>query len=276
MTKLFRDVLQALALAGLCTGIADAQITSLAPDSSPLPPMPTPMPMPSATPSPYPTPERKNSVMWHNGRGPEYFLAGDYLFSPNSKNEFNPSGSHGSDSWAARAAVEYPIGKLAVMAEGTFDHFQYTTQAGQVPVIGAHGAVFVPSFYAHNIDWDGRVGIGMQRPRIFLVASYAQRSNNYGYPNLQGFGFGIEKLPDFNAKSVSLFGSFLWYPQMGAGATLQYGFYKYQAGLEFHTNNSHMPLFLELGYMGDYGYNKQNAPTNISDNGLFAGLGVHF
>lgn len=248
--KLHRDLFQALLLAVLCTGVADAQTTSLAPDSSPLPPMPSP------------TPERKNSVMWHNGRGPEYFLAGDYLFSPNSKNQFNPYGSNGSDSWAARAAVEYPIGKLAVMAEGTFDQFQYTAQAG--------------SFYAHNTDWDGRIGIGMQRPRIFLVASYAQRGNSYGYPNLQGFGFGVEKLPDFNNKTVSLFGSFLWYPQMGAGATLQYGFYKYQAGLEFHARDSHMPLFLELGYMGDYGYNRQNAPTNISDNGLFAGLGVHF
>ncbi len=263
MSILRSRVLQALFLAALTTGAAQAQ------------PVTNPQIAPSAAPTEEPARERKSSIEWHNGRGPEYFVAGDYVLGTNSRNEFNPLGTNDSNSWAARAAVEYPIGKLAVMAEGTYDHFQYTTQAGMVPTIGNAGQTFVPSFYAHDVDWDARAGIGLQYPRIFLVASYGQRHNNYGYPNLQGVGFGIEKLPDFNEKTISFFGSFLYYPQFGAGTTIQYGFYKYQAGVEYHVRESRVPLFVEAGYMGDYGYNKLNAPTNISDNGFFGGLGVH-
>lgn len=247
MSKLRTLALQGLFVTALTTAIAHAQTVN-----SP------------ATPAPLAT------------HAPEYVLAGDYLFSTNSKNEFNPPGNNGQNSFAGRAAVEYPIGKIAVMAEGTYDHYQYTSQAGSVPTIGNAGSTLVPSFYAHDIDWDGRVGLGLPYPRVFLVASYAERSSNYGYPNLQGYGFGIEKLPDFDQKHFSLFGSYLWYPQFGASNTLQYGFYKYQAGVEFHMPTRRVPAFVELGYMGDYGYNKQNAPTNISDHGIFTGLGVHF
>jgi hypothetical protein len=199
-----------------------------------------------------------------NMRGPEYFAAGDYLWDTNSRSQFNTFGTGGHNSVAGRAAVEYPFGKIAVMAEGTYDSFQYDSTT-------------VPSFYAHNIDWDGRLGVGLRYPRIFLVASYGQRSNDYHDPNLQGYGFGIEKLPDFNEKLFSVFGSYLYYPQFGSGNALQYGFYKYQAGVEFHPHpGSHFPGFLELGYMGDQAYAKKNAPTFVSDQGLFAGVGVHF
>ena len=270
MSTLRKTLLQGLLIAALNAGIADAQTTS-----TPSAPDVTSSPGATSSPAPTTTPERKNSIQWHNGRGPEYFGAGDYLFSNNSKSEFNRYGVNTSNSWAARGAGAYPVGKLAVMAEGTYDHFQYTHLAGPVTTIGGNGQTFVPTFYAHNVDWDGRVGVGLQYPRVFLVGSYAQRHNNYGYPNLQGVGFGIEKLPDFNEKHVSLFGSYIYYPQFGAGSTLQYGFYKYQAGVEYHLQNPHLPMFAEVGYMGDYGYSKRNAPTNVSDNAIFAGIGVH-
>ena len=272
MFRLSAVIWLGLLIAGISIGTGYAQVTATVPRGADMLDV---APWPSPSVSPDPTPERKSSIDWHNGRGPEYFVAGDYLFDTNSQNEFNPFGNNDSNSWAARGAVEYPIGKLAVMAEGTYDHFQYTHQAGPVTMIGGTGQVFVPSFYAHSIDWDGRFGVGLQYPRVFLVASYAQRHNDYGYPNLQGFGFGIEKLPDFNNKAISLFGSFLWYPQFGAGNALQYGFYKYQAGVEYHLRDPQVPIFAEFGYMGDYGYNKRNAPANISDNGIFAGLGIH-
>ena len=284
MSKLHTLVLRAFLIAAFSTTAAQAQtVLSAQPQSKlgiwQLPeasPTPTASPTPAAPMQPVVTSDRKNSVMWHNGRGPEYFLAGDYLFTPNSKNEFNAYGNNSNNTFAGRAAVEYPIGKIAVMAEGTYDHYQYTHTAGPVTVIGGNGSTVVPTFYAHNIDWDGRIGVGLQYPRVFLVASYAQRTNNYGYPNLQGLGFGVEKLPDFNEKSASMFGSFLWYPQFGGGATLSYGFYKYQVGAEVHVPSRHIPLFVEVGYMGDFAYSRINAPANVSDNGLFAGLGVHF
>lgn len=296
MSKFLARAIETLMVGAMTTAIAQAQTIA---QTGPLPtpsvtipvnsPQPAPTPDPSAdpddtpTPTPYwtatpstqPTPPR-SKIEWNGGRGAEYFIAGDYLFGGNNRNEFNPYGVNGQDSFAGRAAVEYPVGKIAVMAEGTYDHWQYTTQAGFVPVIGNNGHTFVPSFYAHNTDWDGRIGIGLQHPRVFAVASYGQRQNNFGYPTLQGFGFGIEKLPDFDHKYWSFFGSYLYYPQFGSGNNLQYGFYKYQAGLDFYLNSKHVPAFLEVGYMGDYGYSKLNAPASISDNGIFAGLGFHF
>ena len=285
MSKFWARAIEALMIGAMTTAIAQAQAidqTAALPTPSVSIPLADPYftPTPEATPTPaatiaQSTPPR-TKMEWNGGRGAEYFVAGDYLFAGNNHNEFNPFGVNGQNSFAGRAAVEYPVGKIALMAEGTYDHWQYATQAGNVPVIGNNGHTFVPSFYAHNTDWDGRLGIGLQHPRVFVVASYGQRQNNYGYPALQGFGFGVEKLPDFDHKNWSFFGSYLYYPQFGSGSYLQYGFYKYQAGLDFYLNTPRVPAFLEVGYMGDYGYNKLNAPANISDNGIFAGLGFHF
>jgi hypothetical protein len=57
MSKLQTVALQSLMIAALSTVIAQAQV------------MNSPAPLPTATPS-------KSSIQWHNGRGPEYFLAG--------------------------------------------------------------------------------------------------------------------------------------------------------------------------------------------------------
>jgi hypothetical protein len=280
MSKLSDAIVALLMIGTLTTGIAQAQqILTIPLGSQPVPTVPPPatgMPMPEATTAATTRLIPRSQMEWHGGRGAEYFIAGDYLFNTQNFNEFNPSGIDGSASFAGRVGAEYPVGKLAVMAEGTWDQFEYTHPNGPVTVIGGGGQVVVPSFFIHSNDWDTRLGVGLQHPRVFLVASYAQRLNNYGYPNLQGYGFGVEKLPDFNDKTVSFFGSYLWYPQFGSGQYLQYGFYKYQAGIEVHSNNRHNPLFVEAGYMGDYGYNRLRAPTNIADHGVFAGLGLHF
>jgi hypothetical protein len=244
MFRLQTATLLALFSAAL-TGIAHAQTES------------------GAAPQPTPTPKS------------QYYVSGDYLFTPNSKNQFNPYGINGSNTFSGRAGAEHAFGKLAVMAEGTYDHYQYLHETGPVATIGG-GQTVVPTFYAHNTDWDGRLGVGLQSSKLFLVASYGQRRNNYGYPNLQGVGFGIEKLPDFGDNLVSYFGSYLWYPRFGAGNTLQYGMYKYQAGLAVHPKDSRIPVYAELGYMGDYAYNKLNAPSYFNDSGVFAGLGLHF
>jgi hypothetical protein len=259
-TFIARMAVLLMAIALVSTAVARAQTTNT--QSSP-----APQPTSSAPPSP----SQRTQITSNDGHGPEIFVAGDYLFSPNSANEFNPSGAHGVSSFAGRAAIEFPFKGFAVMAEGLYDQYQYTTQAGFVPTIGNKGHTFVPAFYAHTSDWEGRVGVGIPYPRVYVVGSFAQRINNYGYPAVQGFGFGIEKLPDFNRRVWSFYGSYLWYPQLGSGAYLQYGFYKYNFGVEFHAPR--IPVFLDTGWMGDYGYNKLNAPTNINDHALYAGLG---
>lgn len=247
------------------------------PETQPATPGATSPAMPAATPAAMPAtaPSAAPKHSWTRDRGPEAFLAGDYLFGTFSRNEFNPLGLNDKQSFAGRAAVSYPFGKLNVMAEGTYDHFRYVHQAGTVATIGG-GQAFAPTFTANTTDWDGRVGLGLPFPRVFVVASYGQRRNNFGYPNLQGFGVGIEKLPDFDQKNASFYGSYLYYPQYGGGKFLQYGMYKYSFGIEIHANkNQHIPLFVEFGVIGDYAYAKRNAPTYLSDSGVTAGLGLH-
>jgi len=236
--------------------------------------------MQQATPAPMSTPAPMDENSSHGGshglfadprHKPEFFAAGDYVFTPNSKNEFNLYGANASNTFAGRAGLTFPFGDYAMMAEGTYQQYQYFHTGGPVATIGG-GSTDVPTFYAHNGQYDGRLGVGLSVAHLYLVGSYAQRLNNYGYPNLQGYGFGLEKLPSFNHRVVSFYGSFLYYPSFESGNYLQYGMYKYQAGLEFHAPIE--PLFIDIGYMGDYAYAKTNAPTGFQDSGLYAGLGL--
>jgi hypothetical protein len=50
--------------------------------------------------------------------------------------------------------------------------------------------------------------------------------------------------------------------------------YKYQVGVDYVIGKS--PVFIEAGWMGNYLTNKNNAPSNISANGPFVGLGIKF
>jgi hypothetical protein len=108
-------------------------------------------------------------------------------------------------------------------------------------------------------------------------------SNNYGYPNMQSWGFGGEKLPDLN-QPLSFFGSVWYYPNVKGtysnvaaapinplSYNLAYNILKYQVGVDYVIGNS--PVFIDLGWMGDNWSNKQNAPINRTYNGPFAGLG---
>jgi hypothetical protein len=268
--------LLALLTIALSTRIAAAQPTpppTPAPVSAPTPAA-APGETPAATPAATATPYANGSQRSKNGHAFEGFLAGDYMWGTFSKNQFNTLGENDKQSFAGRAAITYGFGRIAVMAEGTYDHFQYLHQTSLVAPIGGGPSVVVPSFGIHNTDWDGRAGVGLFFPRTFLVASYGQRRNNFGLPNLQGFGVGIEKLPSFKENNASFFGSYIWYPQFGSGSFVQYGLYKYSFGLEFHTPR--IPVFLEFGVLGDYAYAKKNAPTYLSDSSVLAGIGLHF
>jgi hypothetical protein len=120
------------------------------------------------------------------------------------------------------------------------------------------------------------------QPRLYIGVGYLWASNNYGYPNMQGWGFGGEKLPDLD-QELSGFGSVWYYPDVhggyvGAGGsnglTLAYNVLKYQVGVNYVI--MHSPIFIEAGWMGESWTNRTNAPVNRSYNGPFAGLGVRF
>ena len=256
---------------------------------------PTAAPTPIATPTPV-------------ARLYEHFIVGDYMFSPKVYNELSPGNSRQGPSYAGRLAFEFPLGNLPFMFAVDARQYAYphtgsldgtvarnavcapgTLQSGNpgcVTTLGGGSNVYVPSFTAIDRDVDGRLGIQIARPRIYVAASYLVRNTNYGYPQQHGVGAGLEKLPDLD-HPLSLFGSYYYYPQIsgnfsdpnGTAFQLQYRYTKYQVGLDYHIPFnilSSSGVFLEGGYMGDNAVNKQFAPGNSKHAGFFAGLGLHF
>jgi hypothetical protein len=278
-----------------------APVATPPPAPTPAPTAP-PTPVPTAAPTAPPTPTPVSTPAF------SAFLVGDAMFSPKVYNEFSP-GNTGGVSPAARAGLTFGLQNLAFLAEADYRAFRYPHRGspnfdgnigspnfsgsgicqgaaagdqGCVSTLGpASGQAFVNSFDARDTDIDGRIGIGIANPKIFLVGSYDTHFGNYGYPRLTGFGGGLEKLPEFE-QPISIYGSVLYYPQLsgnytdifGNGQQLQYRLLKYQAGLTL--NVPHSPIFLDFGYLGDKGTNKQNAPGGYSHNSLYGGLGLHF
>jgi len=263
--------------------------------AAPAPPAATPAPTASPAPTPVPTPAA------------QFFVAGDAIFDPKVYNEFS-AGNTGGVDLGGRAGVKFNLGGLGFMAEGDFRQFRYphrssaaatalavagmpTTCSGQnatvagdsacVTTLGPfHGSAFVPSFDARETDIDGKLGIGVANPGIFLAGSYITRFTNYGYPRLTGFGGGIERVPNF-AVPIDVYGSVYYYPQIsgnyvdvhGTGQSLQYRLFTFQGGLAIRVPST--PLFLDLGYLGERGTNKQNAPAPFYENSFYGGLGLH-
>jgi len=279
------------------------------PTTAPTPatPAPTETPAPTPTPTPVPTPYM------------DKFIAGDYIISPKVYNEFSPGNTgdnnNGGFSYGLRGGIEFNAFDLPWMLEADYRQFNYphkqgvptdlTGNAGAIPnsacgtgllgsapagdpgcvtTIGRTGNVFVPAFTVRDYDFDGRLGLKVADPKIYIGIGYMARNNNAGYPRLKGVGFGAEKLADLD-QPFSLFGSYWYYPNVkgdcdatvcaGGPFTLAYNISKYQIGGAF-TFGPNTPLFLELGFMGDSGKNKQNAPSDFTQNGAFVGLGLKF
>ncbi len=154
---------------------------------------------------------------------------------------------------------------------------------GCVTIIGGQSNLFVPAFTARDYDFQGKLGLRVLQPRIYLGVGYMYRSGNYGYPHLNGWGPGIEKLPDLD-QPFSIYGSAYYYfnVQGTCGTdvcptgpfTLSYNVLSYEIGGTFNFGQS--PLYLDFGFLGDRGYNRSNAPIDFTHNGGYVGLGLHF
>jgi hypothetical protein len=265
----------------------------------PTPATPEPTPAPTLAPTPTPAPVKVPYL--------DKFIVGDFIFSPKVYNEFSPgnSGNTGS-SYNVRGAVEFPLAGLPWMLEGDYRQFQYPHNAdsttairnspcdgfgldavngdpGCVTVMGGMANVFTPAFTARENDFDGRLGLRIASPRIYIGVGYMYRSVNYGYPRQTGFGFGAEKLPDLD-QAFSVYGSVWYYPSVSGNCgidvcptgpfTLSYRIWKYQIGGTFNFGQS--PIFLDFGFLGDRGTNRINAPSDYTHNGGYLGLGLHF
>jgi hypothetical protein len=265
------------------------------PEPTPVPtPVPTmaPTPVPTAPPTPAPPPAAKKDY--------EAFVVGDYIISPKVYNELSP-GNTGKNSYEARLAFEFPLLHLPWMLEGDYRNWGYPhnalSNAGTCPIAGDPGCVntigggpqvYVPGFTAKDTDTDVHFGLRvLEEAKLYVAVAYKFRNTNYegaGSPGQQhGIGYGIEKLPELN-HMLSLYGNAYYFPQTttnnaqalpgGLFGAVQYRVFSYQAGLAIKPKSS--PIFLDLGFLGDKGTNKQNAPGDYSHSGFEAGLGVHF
>ncbi len=244
----------------------------------PPPPAETPAPPPPSPTPPPPPPARYN----------DRYVAGDYIISPKVYNEFSP-GNTGRSAYAVRGAFEFTTWSIPWMIAGDFRQYQYPHNCASisdpqcnVANIGGVGSSFVPSFTARDQDVDARVGIRVAQPRIYIGVGYLWRSNNYGYPSMNGWGFGVEKLPDLD-HAFSIYGSAWYYPNvrgtytdsLGAPWILAYRVLKYQIGLTYVIGNS--PIFVDLGWLGDGGSTANaNDPSAYSHSGPYAGIGIKF
>jgi hypothetical protein len=269
-----------------------------------LPPTPPPPPAPppptsTSTPAPTPAPVAKKPAT-------EFFVAGDYLLGPKVYNEFDPGVKQPNDSsYAARGAFEFNLLNLPWMVEGEYRQWGYQHNAtavlpagtpctaafgvaagepGCVTIIGGGAQFYVPPFSPKDNDVDGRLGLKVLDPRVYIGVSYLGRWTNYGYPRQSGVGFGAEKLPDLD-QPFSVYGSAYYYPQIkgtctapspcGAGPfDLEYRIFRYEVGATYSIQGT--PIFIEGGWIGDNGKNKLNAPSDFSHNAGYVGVGIHF
>jgi hypothetical protein len=251
---------------------------------------PVPLPVPTAaptiaplapTPAPTPTPE----PMTYNG----FIQAG--FAAPHNYNEFS-AGEYCPESYVLSAGYAFKHSPFAVK----FDYRQdvYVTSDNRTDGIGNHytqfatidgGVAFTPVFLARQSTLDARLEYQIAAPRIYVGIGYLHTANNYGYPQLNGPGVGIEKLPDLRP-GVNFYGSAFYYPtasgnytvtdpsSVNAGKTYQqqYQILKYDVGLALVF--AHFPLYLHGGISGDRYGAKRNAPIGQTHDGPYLGLGV--
>jgi hypothetical protein len=256
----------------------------LAPPTAPPTPVPTPMPTPVLTPTPSPTPSPSPTP-------PSYqvFVAAAFSGAKNY-NEFT------SDGWCDEYLVSgaYAPRDSAFAAKVDFRQYGYVTSSQLTDVLGNQytqfatidgGVAFTPVFLGKQSSLDLRLEYQIAAPRIYIGAGYLHTANNYGYPQLNGFGFGVEKLPDLTP-GLSVLGSAFYYPSASGNYTIanaasinngttyrqQYQILKWDVGLALATR--HSPLYLYGGFSGDDYTAKQNAPIGQRHDGPYLGLGL--
>ena len=282
------------------------------PPTPPPPPPPAPAtPAPTAPPTPVPTPAAAN-----------LFVAGDWIIAPKVYNEFSP-GNVGTSrkvgtSYRIRGAYEFNLFNLPWMLEGDFRNYRYqhnqnlptdntgatgpfpgalcngsnaishpnpATEPGCVTAIGGQFSTFVPAFVAQDQALDARFGLKVIDPHIYVGVGYMWRGYNYGYPKINNWGFGAEKLPELKQTGWTWYGSAWYYPNVKGVCpvttcptgpfTLSYNIFRYDIGGAVQLGPQ-IPAFFEFGFLGDSGKLRANSPSDFSENGPYIGLGLKF
>jgi len=226
-------------------------------------------------------------------RGNTFFvsLAGA---STHNFNEFS-SGQWRPESFMLAGA--YLLGHPRLALKIDYREDVYVTNDTVVAPSGVHQTPFTtptgayaqtPVFYARQSTLDLRAEAQVAAPLVYLGVGYIHTANNYHYAQLNGAGFGIEKMPDIHAP-LSFYGSAFYYPAAsgtshvtnpsyasGTGPAYHqsYAIGKYDAGVLYKP--VHAAEYFYAGYSADVYDAKEAAPIDQVHSGTYAGLGVKF
>ena len=252
-----------------------------------IPPTPAPTPEPTAAPTTAPTPTP--TAMPVQTPYPAFVQAG-FVTWPKNYNEFT-AGQY-CKSYVLSGGWAIKNSPFAVKADYRYDSYltsdNLTTANGNQYTSFSTidgGTALTPVFLGAQTTFDVRLEYKILNPWIYVGVGYLHASNNYGYPQLNGAGFGIEKLPDMRS-GINLYGSAFYYPSAGGSYTVassassnagsvyqqQYGILKYDVGVALLL--SRFPLYLEGGFSGDQYAAQKNAPIGQTHVGPYIGLGV--
>jgi hypothetical protein len=250
-------------------------------------PASTPVSLRIATPPPAPAPGPRATVppgppIPVGTPPPETYIVADIALSPKVANAFVPaqSGTTG-ESFAIRGATELAFFDVPLVLDGEYTEYAAQHPAGSVTVLGNNGSTVVPAFTARDSELAFHLGAQITPHKLYLAAGYTMLGTNYGYPNIGGFGIGLEKLPVLSDR-ISYDASVFYYPNVSGACSLaqcptgsgvvSYGVLTYGVGLTYALG----PVFLDAGYRGDHLKKKSNAPVDVAHDGPYVGLGLHF
>lgn len=251
-----------------------------------IPPTPAPAPTaaPTAAPLPSPVPSAVPTEQPYHA-----FVQGAFSDSKNY-NEFTAGG------FCKTYLVNGVLVFAPVALKIDYREDSYVTSDNVTDALNNHytrfatidgGVAQTPVFLAKQSSLDARLEYQIAAPKINIGVAYLQTADNYGYPHLNGWGAGIEKLPELRS-GVSWFGSAFYYPTAAGTYTIanpaslnngksyrqQYSILKYDIGLALVL--AHSPLYLYGGVSGDRYTAKQNAPVGQTHDGPYIGLGLKF
>ena len=268
------------------------------PPPPPLPPPPPPPPTARPTPTPTPAP----AAPTYNG-----FVEGAYVFHRISNEFAAQATTTGSYQYYGALLFDPFAIKVGLLSD------QYTTTANGVippsptvcnPTLSPNpatpgtpatffttidgGTCYVPTFKARQTVGEAHLDYKIFNPRVYLGVAYAGMATNYGYPKLNGWGFGLEKLPDLD-HMFTVHGQYFYFGNMNANYvvndpaspnfnvqyTQKYAVQTYDAGLDFVFSKT-FPVYLYAGWDGNVMVKRANAPINQTHSGPYVGLGFRF
>jgi hypothetical protein len=184
-----------------------------------------------------------------------HYIVADMIAPPVIYSQYAPvTRGLNSQSYAARAAFEVPLGSYKVMVGADARRYAYRSAGGAFTGLSGQGTGVLPAFDVREYQIDERAGLMLSEPKIYVGVSYLQMGTNGQSPRTRGLGYGLEKLVDSD-RNFSLHGSLYYYPNVAGNYTvtgnpntfgLSYRVVRYLMGVTIAPLGQ--PFFLDAGF----------------------------